>query len=91
MVAVSPIIGGQAVKGPTAKMMRELGLSVTATTVGERYADFLDGYVVDDRDASGLDRPEHRDPCDQDADANTGRPQTTGSYGLDLADELSAS
>jgi len=54
VVAVSPIIGGQAVKGPTAKMMRELGLSVTAATVGERYAELLDGYVVDDRDASDL-------------------------------------
>jgi LPPG:FO 2-phospho-L-lactate transferase len=57
VVAVSPIIGGQAVKGPTAKMMRELGLSVTAATVGERYANFLDGYVVDDRDANGLNLP----------------------------------
>jgi LPPG:FO 2-phospho-L-lactate transferase len=57
VVAVSPIIGGQAVKGPTAKMMRELGLSVTAATVGERYADFIDGYVVDDRDANGLKLP----------------------------------
>jgi LPPG:FO 2-phospho-L-lactate transferase len=57
VVAISPIIGGQAVKGPTAKMMRELGLSATAATVGERYADFLDGYIVDDRDASGLHLP----------------------------------
>ncbi len=57
VVAVSPIIGGQAVKGPTAKMMRELGLSVTAVTVGKHYADFLDGYVVDGRDASGLNLP----------------------------------
>ena len=30
---------------------------MTAATVGERYADFLDGYVVDDRDASGLSLP----------------------------------
>lgn len=50
VIAVSPIIGGQAVKGPTAKMMRELGLAVTATTVAERYAPFLDGYVVDNVD-----------------------------------------
>jgi LPPG:FO 2-phospho-L-lactate transferase len=57
VVAVSPIIGGQAVKGPTAKMMCELGLSVTAATVGELYTDFLDGYIVDDRDASGLNLP----------------------------------
>jgi LPPG:FO 2-phospho-L-lactate transferase len=51
VVAVAPIVGDQAVKGPTAKMMRELGLKVSAETVAERYADLLDGYIVDDRDA----------------------------------------
>lgn len=50
VIAVSPIISGQAVKGPTAKMMAELGLNVSATTVAERYVDFLDGYVLDDAD-----------------------------------------
>jgi LPPG:FO 2-phospho-L-lactate transferase len=54
VVAVAPVVGGQAVKGPTAKMMRELGLKVSAETVGERYAGLLDGYVVDDRDAALL-------------------------------------
>jgi LPPG:FO 2-phospho-L-lactate transferase len=52
VVAVAPIIGGEAVKGPTAKMMRELGLHVGAETVAERYGDLLDGYIVDHRDAS---------------------------------------
>jgi LPPG:FO 2-phospho-L-lactate transferase len=51
VVAVAPIVGDQAVKGPTAKMMRELGLKVSAETVAERYADLLDGYVIDDGDA----------------------------------------
>jgi LPPG:FO 2-phospho-L-lactate transferase len=51
VVAVAPIVGDQAIKGPTAKMMRELGLKVSAETVAERYADLLDGYVVDERDA----------------------------------------
>jgi LPPG:FO 2-phospho-L-lactate transferase len=50
---VSPIIGGQAVKGPTAKMMRELGLEASAAGVAARYGDLLDGYVVDDADADG--------------------------------------
>jgi LPPG:FO 2-phospho-L-lactate transferase len=54
VVAVAPIIGDQAVKGPTAKMMRELGLKVSAGTVAERYADLLDGYVVDDGDSALL-------------------------------------
>jgi LPPG:FO 2-phospho-L-lactate transferase len=51
VVAVSPIIGGRAVKGPTAKMMSELGLAVSATTVAQRYDDLLDGYVVDHADS----------------------------------------
>ncbi|MBR0801078.1 2-phospho-L-lactate transferase [Bradyrhizobium jicamae] len=54
VVAVSPIIGGKAVKGPTAKMMRELGLEVSAAGVAARYGDLLDGYVVDHADADGV-------------------------------------
>ena len=47
VIAVSPIIGGKAVKGPTAKMMSELGLNPSAEAVAERYGDLLDGFVVD--------------------------------------------
>src|SRR5499433_3722660 len=51
VVAVSPIIGGRAVKGPTAKMMRELGLEASAAGIAARYGDLLDGYIVDHADA----------------------------------------
>src|SRR5262249_54491973 len=51
VVAVSPIIGGRAVKGPTAKLMSELGLPVSAAAVARRYRDLLDGYVLDHADA----------------------------------------
>ena len=47
VIAVSPIIGGRAVKGPTAKMMTELGLTPSAGAVAKRYAELIDGYVVD--------------------------------------------
>jgi LPPG:FO 2-phospho-L-lactate transferase len=60
VVAVSPIIGGKAVKGPTAKMMAELGLPVDAAAVAHHYADFLDIYIADEADAAsvaGLDIP----------------------------------
>jgi LPPG:FO 2-phospho-L-lactate transferase len=60
VVAVSPIVAGQAVKGPTAKMMAELGLPVDAATPARRYRDFLDLYIVDEADAAavaGLDMP----------------------------------
>jgi len=50
IIAVSPLIGGQAVKGPTAKIMRELGLAVSPVTVAEHYADFIDGFVLDEAD-----------------------------------------
>jgi LPPG:FO 2-phospho-L-lactate transferase len=52
VVAVSPIIGGRAVKGPTAKMMSEFGLTPSAAAVAERYGDLLDGYVMDVADAA---------------------------------------
>ena len=51
VVAVSPIIGGRAVKGPTAKMMIELGMIPGAAAVAARYGDLIDGYVMDVEDA----------------------------------------
>jgi LPPG:FO 2-phospho-L-lactate transferase len=51
VIAVSPIIGGRAVKGPTAKMMTELGITPSAAAVAKRYGDLLDGYVMDSGDA----------------------------------------
>ncbi len=60
VLAVSPIIGGRAVKGPTAKMMSELGITPGVAAVAERYRDLLDGYVIDQSDAaeaSGLGLP----------------------------------
>jgi LPPG:FO 2-phospho-L-lactate transferase len=51
VIAVSPIIGGRAVKGPTAKMMEELGITPSAAAVAKRYGDLLDGYVMDIADA----------------------------------------
>jgi LPPG:FO 2-phospho-L-lactate transferase len=55
VIAVSPVVGGQAIKGPTVKMMQELGFPNTAAWVAEHYRDFLDGFVLDraDRDRSG--------------------------------------
>ena len=52
VVAVSPLVGGRAVKGPTDKIMAELGLPDSALAVVQMYADFLDGFVLDSRDAA---------------------------------------
>lgn len=54
VVAVSPIVAGQAVKGPTAKMMAELGLPVDAATPARHYGDFLDLYIADEADAAAV-------------------------------------
>jgi len=52
VVAVSPIVGGDAVKGPAAKIMRELGLSVDVTAIAAHYGDRVDGWVIDRQDAA---------------------------------------
>lgn len=47
VVAVSPLVGGKAVKGPTDKLMRELGLPVTDVTITDHYAGLIDAILVD--------------------------------------------
>jgi len=54
-VAVTPIVGGQAIKGPAAKMLAELGHDVSALGVARYYKDWVDGFVLDAQDA-GLAR-----------------------------------
>ena len=45
--AVSPIIGGQTVKGPAAKMYSELGIRPSALAVARHYEDLLSGFILD--------------------------------------------
>jgi LPPG:FO 2-phospho-L-lactate transferase len=51
-VAVSPIIGGKAVKGPAAKLLAELGFDVSPVGVVRHYEDLLNGIILDE-----VDRP----------------------------------
>ncbi len=51
VVAVSPIVGGRALKGPAAKMMREMGQMPSPLTIIDYFADLLDGFVLDEEDA----------------------------------------
>jgi LPPG:FO 2-phospho-L-lactate transferase len=55
VVAVSPIIGGKAVKGPTAKIMAELGLPIGAAAVARHYEDILDVFIADEADANEIE------------------------------------
>lgn len=53
VVAVTPVVGGQAIKGPTAKMMRDFGLEPTPAAVAMRCAGFIDGFLADEADLVG--------------------------------------
>jgi LPPG:FO 2-phospho-L-lactate transferase len=50
--AVSPIIGGETVKGPAAKMYRELGIEPSALAVANHYRGLVNGFVIDTIDSS---------------------------------------
>jgi LPPG:FO 2-phospho-L-lactate transferase len=50
VIAVSPIVGGRAIKGPTAKMMAELGITQSAASVARHYQELIDGFVLDSED-----------------------------------------
>jgi LPPG:FO 2-phospho-L-lactate transferase len=52
VVAVSPIVGGQAVSGPAAKLLAVRGLEVSPLGVARAYRPWLDALVVDGRDAA---------------------------------------
>jgi LPPG:FO 2-phospho-L-lactate transferase len=51
VIAVSPIVGGAAIKGPAAKIMAELGVPVSAAAVARHYRGLIDGIVIDTADA----------------------------------------
>ena len=50
IVAVSPIVQGQALKGPTVKMMSELNFEQSNTQIGRHYEDLLSGLIIDQLD-----------------------------------------
>lgn len=58
VLAVSPIVGGQAVSGPAGRLMAACGLEVSAVGVASAYAPWLDILLVDDEDAAEAQRVE---------------------------------
>jgi len=61
VVAVSPIIGGAAVKGPAAKIMTELGVTPSVTAIAEHHKGLIDGLMIDTVDAALAPRIEAND------------------------------
>jgi LPPG:FO 2-phospho-L-lactate transferase len=55
VIGVSPLVGGQALKGPAAKMFCELGVQPSAFAVASHYRDFLSGFIFDHKDAEELE------------------------------------
>ena len=51
VVAVSPIIGNEAVSGPASKFMNALDIEVSSVGVADLYKDFLDNIIIDDKDS----------------------------------------
>jgi LPPG:FO 2-phospho-L-lactate transferase len=58
IVAISPLVGGRALKGPAAKMMSELGLGSDAAAIARFYAGLIDGLVIDEEDADQAEQVE---------------------------------
>ena len=52
VTAVSPVVGGKAIKGPTAKMMRELGIEPGVAAIARHYEGLIDRLVIDRADES---------------------------------------
>jgi LPPG:FO 2-phospho-L-lactate transferase len=52
VIAVSPIVGGETIKGPAAKMYRELGIEPSALSVARHYTNLLTGFVLDNLDTN---------------------------------------
>lgn len=57
-LAVSPIVGGKVLKGPADKLMKALGIEVSAYGVAKLYKDFLDLMIIDNIDSSLKERIE---------------------------------
>ena len=53
MVAISPIVGGRAIKGPAAKLMREFGLLVDLG-IAAHYSGIINGIVIDTADEADV-------------------------------------
>jgi LPPG:FO 2-phospho-L-lactate transferase len=52
VAAISPIVGGRALKGPAARMMKSMGMRASASAVAELYRDFVNIFVLDTEDRS---------------------------------------
>jgi LPPG:FO 2-phospho-L-lactate transferase len=70
VVAVSPFVGDEVFSGPAAKLMAAVGMEPSTRGVAEAYP-FADAFVLDDADATALDRPVVRTDTTLDTEADS--------------------
>ena len=63
VIAVSPIVGGRALKGPTAKIMTELGVEASSASIAAHYQDFLACLIIDESDLAERESIAQYVPC----------------------------
>lgn len=90
VVAVSPIVGGTAVKGPAAKMMREMGLAVSPTAVAQHYGNLLDGFIYDQQDKGQMDGADISTLCTNTMMYNQADRRQLAQGALNFASQLAA-
>jgi len=56
VIAISPLVAGQSLKGPAAKMYREIGIEPSASAVAFHYKDLLSGFVFDNQDCEEFEK-----------------------------------
>ena len=49
-IAVSPIVNGKSIRGPAAKLFREMGLDASCVAVANRYRTLCDTFIIDEED-----------------------------------------
>lgn len=85
VVAISPLVRGEAVKGPTAKLMRELGIAINNVSIARHYGPLIDGLLVHDGD----DAPDGPAVATTDTLMRTGQDRMrVAAAALDLAKSL---
>jgi LPPG:FO 2-phospho-L-lactate transferase len=59
VIAISPIIGNNTIKGPASKMFTELGIEPSAFAVAQHYGSIIDGFIIDKSDDIMVDKIEN--------------------------------
>ena len=55
-MAISPIVGHDSVKGPTSKLMNEMGIEVSSVSIAKHYRGLIDGIIIDESDKEQEDK-----------------------------------